>query len=287
MSQSATKGLSELETSFGSLKCWDHGPIASGPPLIFLQGLIAGPDAWSGVLRALTDRHRCITVDWPFGAHQRPMRAEADLSPPALAGLVIEVLDQLGLERAVLVGNDSGGVISQLVLTDHPDRISALVLVACDAFECFPPAQYRPLFRLVRVPGVVRLLAAAMNRPAFATSRLGYGAVARDPADLLHWARPLASDALIRRDLRKLISGSSHRQTLNAAAHFADFDRPVLVVWAGEDRLFPRALGKRLAGAFPNGHLAIVPESRTLIPHDQPLALAALITEFLETVPAS
>jgi pimeloyl-ACP methyl ester carboxylesterase len=170
------------------------------------------------------------------------------------------VLDQLGLERAVLVGNDSGAVISQLVLTDHPDRISALVLVACDAFECFPPAQYRPLFRLVRVPGVVRLLAAAMNRPAFATSRLGYGAVARDPADLLHWARPLAGDALIRRDL---------------------------VVWAGEDPLFPRALGKRLARAFPNGHLAIVPESRTLIPHDQPLALAALITDFLETVRAS
>lgn len=35
-----------------------------------------------------------------------------------------------------------------------------------------------------------------------------------------------------------------------------------------------------------SGHLAIVPESRTLIPHDQPLALAALITEFLEAVPA-
>jgi pimeloyl-ACP methyl ester carboxylesterase len=211
------------------------------------------------------------------------MLVEADLSPPGLARLVIEALDQLGIESAVLVGNDSGGVISQLVLAGYPERISALVLVACDAFECFPPEQYRPLFRLARVPGVIRLLAAAMNRPAFARSRLGYGAVARDPEDLLHWAKPLATDALIRRDPRKLMSGSSNRQTLNACAHFAEFDRPVLVVWADEDRLFPRSLGERLARAFPNGRLNIVPESRTLIPHDQPLALAGLITKFLET----
>ena len=210
------------------------------------------------------------------------MRAEADLSPPGIGRLVIEVMDALGLERAVLVGNDCGGVISQLVLAASPERISALVLVACDAFECFPPGLYRPLFWLVRAPGVTRLLAAAMNRHGFATSRLGYGAVARDPAELLHWARPLATDAQIRRDLRKLISGSSNRQTLDAARHFDDFDRPVLVVWAQEDRLFPPSLGERLAGAFPHGRLAIVPESRTLIPHDQPLRLAGLIAEFLD-----
>ena len=283
MSRLATIRPSDLETSFGWVRYWDHGAAADGPPLVFLQGLIAGADSWDGVVAVLTPRRRCIMVDWPFGAHRRPMRAEADLSPPGLVRLVTEVLEALGLESAVLVGNDSGGVISQLVLAAYPERITALVLVACDAFECFPPAPYRPLFWLVRAPGATRLLAAAMNRPGFARSRLGYGAVAHDPADLLHWARPLAKDALIRRDLRKLMSGSSSRQTLDAARHFGDFDGPVLVVWAAEDRLFPRSLGERLAGAFPNGRLEVVAESRTLIPHDQPLELAGLISEFLDT----
>jgi hypothetical protein len=63
---------------------------------------------------------------WPLGAHPEPMRADANLSPPGLAQLVIEVLDLLGLSGATLVGNDSGGVLlideylSSRVRTDRP-----------------------------------------------------------------------------------------------------------------------------------------------------------------------
>jgi pimeloyl-ACP methyl ester carboxylesterase len=92
----------------------------------------------------------------------------------------------------------------------------------------------------------------------------------------------LLADRLIRRDLCKLISGSSRSQTLRAARSFRDYDRPVLVVWAAEDRLFPRSLGQRLAEAFPRGRMVVVPGSRTFVPVDQPRPLARLIGEFLE-----
>ncbi|MBK1786609.1 alpha/beta fold hydrolase [Prauserella cavernicola] len=244
---------------------------------MFLQGLLARPAVWADVTTALAGR-RCITADWPFGAHQQPMRAEAELSPPAIARLVTEVLDSLGVEQAVLVGNDSGGAIAQLVTAAEPGRVTALVLVACDAFEVFPPGAYRQLFRLARVPGVLGLVAAALTVPGLARSRFGFGAVTRDPSQLGY---PLA-DPLIRRDLRKLLIGSSNSQTLEAARTFRDYDRPVLVVWAEEDRLFPRSLGERLAGAFPRGRMVLVPGSRTFVPIDQPQALARLIGEFVE-----
>jgi pimeloyl-ACP methyl ester carboxylesterase len=272
----------ELCTSFGPVRCWDHGPEAGGPPLVFLQGFLAGPDAWSDVVATLAPARRCVTVDWPFGAHSQPLTPGADVSPPGVARLAVEVLDGLGLPRAVLVGNDSGGVIAQLVAASHPERVASLVLVACDAFECFPPGGYRYLFRLGALPGFVRLLGRALSVRAVARSRLGFGAVIKsDPERAVRWAAPMAADAGIRRDLAKLMAGSSRTQTLAAASRFAEFDRPVLVVWARRDRLFPRSLGERLAGAFPCGHLEIVDESATFVPIDQPRRLAALISGFL------
>jgi pimeloyl-ACP methyl ester carboxylesterase len=280
MSQFSTDGQT-LETSRGPLRLWRTG-AGSGPAVLFLQGFLAGPDVWSPVVAELAGRHRCITADWPFGAHRLPMRADADLSPPGVAELVVEVLDLLGERDAVLVGNDSGGVIAQLVTAAHPGRVAALALVSCDAFEVFPPGIYRPLFRLAAVPGVVRSMAAAMRVPAIARSRLGFGAVMEHrPGSVRHWTAPLAADPGIRRDTTKLMTGASSTQTLAAARAFGRYDRPVLVVWAERDRLFPLALGRRLAGAFPRGRLEVIGGSGTFVPHDRPGRLAELLGGFL------
>lgn len=282
MSQFPTYGQDAVETSRGTIHYRRSGD-GPGPAVLFLQGFLAGPDVWDPVVTGLAGRHRCITVDWPFGAHRQPMRADADLSPPGLAELVIEVLDRLDEPLAVLVGNDTGGVMAQLVTAARPDRVAALALVACDAFEVFPPGLYRLLFRLPRViPGFMRVLAAAMAVPAIAGSRLGYGAVIEhDPGSVHNWAAPLVSDPRIRRDIAKLMTGSSNSQTLAAARTFARFDEPVLVVWADRDRLFPHSLGRRLADAFPRGRLEVVADSGTFIAHDQPERLTELLIGFL------
>jgi pimeloyl-ACP methyl ester carboxylesterase len=276
-----------LETRAGPIRVWQHGPRDdTRAPLVFLQGFMAGPDAWDDTIAGLTVDRRCITVDWPFGAHREALRADADTSPPGVARLVVDVLDGLGIERAVLIGNDSGGVIAQLVVASAPQRVAALVLISCDAYEVFPPRQYRRLFRLAAVPGVVAAMAWAMSRPSFATSRFGFGAVvSRRPERALEWARPLASDGGVRRDLAKLMTGVSTQQTLRAAESFADFDRPVMVVWAENDRLFTQELGQRLAGAFPQGRLETVADSATFVPLDQPTRLAGLLDEFLAGAP--
>jgi pimeloyl-ACP methyl ester carboxylesterase len=53
------------------------------------------------------------------------MNGDADLSPPSQAKLVAELIGALGPERATIVGNDTGGAVSQLVATRHPEWWSA------------------------------------------------------------------------------------------------------------------------------------------------------------------
>jgi pimeloyl-ACP methyl ester carboxylesterase len=56
------------------------------------------------------------------------------------------------------------------------------------------------------------------------------------------------------------------------------------VAWAADDRVMPIESGRRLAASFPNSRWVEIPASRTLIPIDQPHALAAAIESFV-TVP--
>jgi pimeloyl-ACP methyl ester carboxylesterase len=64
------------------------------------------------------------------------MNRDADLSPPGPAELVADLIEALGLERTTIVGNDTGGAVSQLVAT-RPDVVERLVLTNCDSFDTF------------------------------------------------------------------------------------------------------------------------------------------------------
>jgi pimeloyl-ACP methyl ester carboxylesterase len=67
---------------------------------------------------------------------------------------------------------------------------------------------------------------------------------------------------------------------LAATPSLSTFGRPVLVVWAPEDRMMRPALGARLAAAFPSARLVEVFDSYTLVPIDQPKPLATALREF-------
>lgn len=71
------------------------------------------------------------------------------------------------------------------------------------------------------------------------------------------------------------------KYTFEAAARLTTFDKPALVLWAENDKIFPREHGLRLAELLPHGEFALIPDSRTFIPEDQPDLLAAQIEDLL------
>ena len=74
----------------------------------------------------------------------------------------------------------------------------------------------------------------------------------------------------------------AHRRPMREDAQLRGFERPALVAWAAEDRIMPREHGRRLAELLPLGRLVEIEDSYTLIPQDQPAALARRIREFVE-----
>jgi pimeloyl-ACP methyl ester carboxylesterase len=69
-------------------------------------------------------------------------------------------------------------------------------------------------------------------------------------------------------------------QTLDAAAKFGQFRKPVLLAWGADDKFFPYSLAERMARSFPDARLEQVEDSRTYVPEDQPERLAALVRDF-------
>jgi len=256
----------------------------TGEPIVFVHGVLVNGDIWRNVAPTLAQRYRCIVPDWPLGSHSVPMRRDADLTTPGLADLVVSFLDALDLTRATLVGNDTGGAVCQLVVHRHPHRIERLVLASCDAYEVYPPRVYFFLPWAGRLPGVLALLSHTLRFAWMRNSPISFPMVAatRPPQPISDSYVTPGYRRAIRRDTRKVLGTTTNRDTLTAAKAFCAFDRPVLVAWAEDDKIFPQRLADRLASDFPNARRVGVPRSRTFIGEDQPTVLADLVATFME-----
>jgi pimeloyl-ACP methyl ester carboxylesterase len=255
----------------------------TGDPIVFVHGALVNADLWRKVVPRLAKDHRCIAPDLPLGSHERPLPADADLSPPAAAKLIADFIAALELENVTLVGNDTGGALCQLVVTRHPERIGRLVLTNCDAYDKFPPSFFRYLFLGAHIPGFVTALFQPMRIKANRNSPIAYGWLAKRgiPAEITKgWVQPGLHNRAVRRDTAKLLKGAHPRYTQEAAARFGEFDKPVLIAWGQEKDFFPKEYGERLARDFPQGRLERIEDSYTFVPEDQPERLAQLIAEF-------
>ena len=131
----------------------------TGDPIVFVHGALVNADLWRKVVPELAKDFRCIAPDLPLGSHEHAMPGDADLSPPGVAKLIADFLAALDVDNVTLVGNDTGGAICQVLVTQHPDRIGRLVLTNCDAYDVFPPWQFKALFMAGRIPGVIWAIA--------------------------------------------------------------------------------------------------------------------------------
>ena len=281
-------GMSTVELSAGTVEYRDTG---TGTVLVFLHGLLMDAALWDDVSSELSPGFRCLAPTLPLGAHRIPMGPDADLSLPAIAGLVTEFIDRLDLHDVTLVGNDTGGALVQLIVASQSqdagsaDRIQRVVLVSCDAFDNFPPGLTgKTLFLAGRLsPALFGQFMQQMRVRPVRRLPIAFGWLTkRGDQATARWMRPILTQAAIRRDAVKALRAAA-RDTglLTAAARvFPDFAGPVLVVWASQDRVMPPDHGRRLAEAFPAGRLVQVDDSYTLIPLDQPARLAQAIRDF-------
>jgi pimeloyl-ACP methyl ester carboxylesterase len=255
--------------------------LGNGEPIIFVHGLLVDGRLWDGVAERLSADFRCLVPDWPMGSHSVAMNDDADLSPPGHAEVIAAFMDALGLERATIVGNDSGGAISQMFAAAHPQRVERLVLTNCDTYEHFPPFPFNLMAPVARLPKGMAVLGAPFRLGPI--RRTTYGLLAREPIEpslVDAWLAQLG-DPQISADTRKLIVGAHKRHTIAAAERLATFERPVRFAWGADDRFFKLAHAERLAAAVPDGRVEPIAGGGTFVALDRPARVAELIAQFM------
>jgi pimeloyl-ACP methyl ester carboxylesterase len=254
-----------------------------GPPIVFVHGLLVDGRLWRKVTPLLHDSFRCIVPELPLGSHPEPLNPDADLSPPGLARIVAGFLEGLDLQDVTLVGNDTGGAISQITAANHPERIGRLVLTNCDAFENFLPPAFRGLQWAARVPGGLTAMMAPLRLAALRRLPMAYGwLIKRDfaAAPTREWVDAYLANRGVRRDAIKVLKGIDSKYTFEAAEKLRTFDRPAMLAWAVEDRFFKLSFAERLAATIPGAKLEPIEDSYTFVSEDQPERLASLIESF-------
>ena len=272
--------MPEITLPHGTVSYRDAG---AGPPVVFIHGLLVDGAVWRKVTPLLDGAARSIVPDLPLGSHRTPMNADADVTPHGVARLVGDFLAALDLEDVTLVGNDTGGAISQLVALDHGERVGRLVLTNCDCFDVFPPKEFVPMVKSAHVPGALKAALAPMRSATARRSVIAYGGLAREIPDEVTaaWVDPARTDARVRGDLATFLRAIDKSITRDAAERLPTLTIPSIVAWGQDDRFFSRELGQRLAATLPNARLEPIANSRTFVSEDEPEALAALIRGFV------
>ncbi len=258
------------------------------PLLVLLHGFGSSLFSWREVMAPLAQYGTVVAFDRPaFGLTERPQAGEWQGSNPytvdAQVQITLGLLDVLGAERAILVGNSAGGTIAVLTSLQSPDRVQALILVSPAIYEGGgTPSWMRPLFRLPQVrrlgPLVVRSLVArlegalptAWHDPSTITPEVlaGY----KKPLQVENW------DAAF----WEFLSAS---RPVGLADRLDRVTIPTLVVTGDDDTWVPTAQSVRLAGELPNAELVVIPSCGHVAQEECPEQFLEAAVNFLDSLP--
>lgn len=260
-----------------------------GPNIVFVHGVLVNANLWRKVVPRL-DGFKRVTLDLPLGSHLEPMSKHSDLSIPAVVDLIADALEALELDDAIVVGNDSGGALTQMLAARRPERVGAIVLTSCDAFDNFPPRFFRIVLAPARIPGVIPLAFGGLRLRSLRRLPVAYGWLTNKPIEPDaedSYVLPVLTDKGVRRDLRRVLADANSSYTIDAALKLASWDRPALIAWSRNDRFFPLEHGERLAKIIPGAQFEPVEGARTFSSEDQPDRLAGLIGAFAKDIAPS
>lgn len=258
------------------------GTRGAGDPVVLLHGFPTSSRLWHALVPDFAPGHRLVIADLPgFGRSDAPRGPTAGCA--AHADAIRALLDDLGVERAILVGHGMGGGVAQAFAVQWPERVSALALVSSAAFGARPRGMARvaraivPLARFAPAPLLASLVHGSVRR--------GFADIARSRLTLdtclRHFTTPSGRDALAGH-LRAL----GRCDTTQWSARLGELTMPAAVIWGADDPFYPLALGERLQQALPGATLTVIPGASHFVPEDSPDQLRRALEQLLLRIPA-
>jgi 3-oxoadipate enol-lactonase len=233
----------------------------AAPVLVLANSLAATLEMWDAQVPALTDRFRVLRYDHPGHGYSGVGQIDGIES---LARGVIELLDQLELERISFCGVSIGGAVGMRLALDAPARLDRLVL-ACTSARFGPAEFWQERADLVRAEGVAAVADVVLERwftPAF--------------PDVQRFREMfLATDAEAYAQCCEAIRDWDARYALHAVRS------PALVISAADDPSTPPEHQALIAEAIPGARLETIPGARHLANVEFPEPFNQLLLGFL------
>jgi pimeloyl-ACP methyl ester carboxylesterase len=260
------------------------------PVFILLHGFGASEYSWREVMEPLSSSGRVIAYDRPaFGLTERPMEGNwTGTNPYSVQGnveLLDGLMDELGVDKAILVGNSAGGEVAAAYAIEHPERVQGLVLVdpAVGNGSRGPIPQWAvslmasPQIRHI-APLLVRTIAGDMGND---TIRMAWHDPSRiDPEVYEGYRKPLRANNWDKSLYEFTIAGNP----VNYSGRLANLTMPVLVVTGDDDRIVPPEQSIQLSREIPGAELAVLKDCGHVPQEECPDQFMTSIQAFLEDV---
>ena len=248
-------------------------------------GAIHRGHLWRHQLSGLADIRRCIAVD--ILAHgDTEISADQDVSVTAIASMLGEFLDALGVDKVDLIGNDSGGGIAQIFAARHPQRLRSLTLTDCDAHDNWPPAAFKPFLDMAAGGGLPGTLQAMLSDKSIYRSPQALGPAYERPNDVTDetietYLRPFVRNVQRTKDLQRFLAAFDCRHTLAIEPQLRKVDVPTFIVWGTDDIYFDVRWSGWLAEAIPGTRRRIeLDGARIFFPEERAEEFNQLLRDF-------
>jgi pimeloyl-ACP methyl ester carboxylesterase len=222
-------------------------------PVVFLHGYPDNLQIWSELALRLAVAFETIAFDWPGMGYSEPWKGGT--TPAHMAGRLLRLYEEWGIDRAAIVGADMGGQPALVFAAEHPERVSHLVVMNCLAF---PEEQTSWEIGILRKFRFNRIILRRFPRIVFKRAEQTFLPKG------MHLPRDLREDmwaAFRRKEVREFIirMAGGYQGTLHKLPQlYSQITCPTLVLWGQHDRHFPPAHAKQLHAAIPDSRLEII-----------------------------
>jgi len=248
-----------------------------GPALVCWSSLMMDGRMWQDLEQHFHSRYTVVRIDPPGHGASSPVSAHFSLEECAVC--LRQILDTLGFDRAVIIGNSWGGMTGAVFAAFYPERTAGAVLMNCTASEAplKQKLEYHALARLARVLGRLpdAFVARAVKAFAGQTTLVSRPEVVREIEETVRaidlpsviWA--VESIVPMRRDMHRLLSTIRSR---------------VLVVAGAEDQSFTNAETRAMAEAIPGSDFRCLDRLGHLAALEDPERINQLVEDFLRAI---
>jgi pimeloyl-ACP methyl ester carboxylesterase len=255
------------------------------PALVLMHGFAANLYSWREVFGPLAKAHKVAAFDRPaFGLTERPLQwsGQNPYSAAAQVELATGLMSQLGLEKAVLVGNSAGGAIALQIALEHPELVQALILVDAAVYESGgTPPFLKMLFRTPQGRRLGPLLVRSFPKWGMKIGQMAWHDPSKfTPEEWEGYRKPMMVDNWDRALFEMFAADNSN----DLPQHLAEIKIPALVITGDDDRIVPTADSVRLSQELPNAKLVVIPQCGH-VPHEEcPQAFLEAVNEFLDSL---